>query len=122
MNVYDDSESLKKQLINDIEYIKKMLRDSYDNLDTILKSKLEVGEVVLLKDSLNTGIIKGFSIGQTMYSSKIIHGEQARYIQVHVICLKGDITTRLENLVVYSDAARLLYTKKIPIIRDEIPF
>lgn len=119
---YSDSENLKKHINIDIEYIKRMLRDSYDNLDKIEKSKLEVGEVVLLKDSLDKGIVKGFSVGSTNVV-KAISDEQVRYIQVHIVCLKGEITTRLENLVVYSDAAKLLYSKKIPvIIKDEIPF
>lgn len=122
MNVHEDSKNLKQQINMDIDYIKKMLRDSYDNLDIMEKSNLEVGEVVLFKDSLDKGIIRGFSVGSTNISKVVNNNDRIRYIQVHVVCLKGEITTKIENLVVYSDAAKILYSKKVPIIKDEIPY
>jgi len=121
MKNYTSRPDFTKALNDEIDWFKKYLSDSYRNLDLYLKSKIEVGDFVLLKSSLDKGIVQNFSLELKSPNEKM----SERLIKVSILTLKGTLKTSLDDIVVYSDAAKLLYDKKEyqpKIYKDEIPF
>ena len=132
MKNYTSNEDFKKALNRDIDWFKKALSDSYTNLDTYLKAKIDIGEVVLLKNSLDKGIVKSFGLDVRPDKQNVENSD--RVIYVYVITVKGEVKVEMNDIVIYSDAARLLYAKQVvvktewtqeyqpKVDKDEIPF
>lgn len=118
MKDYGPNEDFKKALNKDIDWFKSALHDSYRNLDIYLKSKIEVGEVVLLKNTLEKGIVRAFRLD--VKQSKAALELSERVIYVIVCTIRGDVKAEMDNIVVYSDAARLLYAKQV-VVKEETP-
>lgn len=127
MKNYTSNEDFKKALNRDIDWFKKALSDSYENLDYYLKAKIEIGEVVLLKKTLDKGIVKSFSL--EVEPDKVNIENSSRVINAYVVTVNGEVRVKLDDIVIYSDAARLLYAKQVVVKEqtpkktdDEIPF
>lgn len=125
MKSYTSRQDFTKALNDEIDWFKKYLSDSYSNLDLYLKSKIEVGDFVFLKSCLDKGIVQEFSLELRNPNQKI----SDRIIKVSILTLKGTLKTSLDDIVIYSDAARLLYNKQVVVnqetpkkANDEIPF
>lgn len=129
MKSFLNRKDFEKAIYDDIDYLKAALRNTYDNLDLIDKCSVQVDDFVLVKDTWEKGIVKGYSLEskQSLTGSRIAE----RTIYLHIVTTKTDLKVKLENVILYTDTAKLLYAKqletqhytpKITGSNDEIPF
>ena len=118
MKDYNSNEDFKKALNRDIDWFKSALHYSFRNLDIYLKCKIEVGEVVLLKSTLEKGIVRSFRLDVKPLQGALEMSERLIYV---VVCtIAGDKKVEMNDIVIYSDAARLLYAKQV-VVKEETP-
>lgn len=120
MKNYTSNEDFKKALNRDIDWFKKALNDSYTNLDSYLKAKLDIGEIVLLKNTLDKGIVKSFCLDVKPNQQNMENSD--RVVFVYVITVKGEVRVSMDDIVIYSDAARLLYAKNVETKNEKLEY